>query len=79
MGQLVSGYLDFAERQAEREQTMTMKDWDEHLDCILTMTGEQLLQGNGNVSHKQAVNKVTDEYKKYKARTISLNYSRTSI
>ena len=27
MGQLVSGYLDFAERQAEREQVMTMKDW----------------------------------------------------
>lgn len=71
MGQLVSGYLDFAERQAEREQAMTMKNWAEHLDRILTMTGEQLLQGNGNVSHKQAVNKATDEYKKYKARTIS--------
>lgn len=71
MGQLVSGYLDFAERQAEREQAMTMKDWAEHLDRILTMTGEQLMQGNGNVSHKQAVNKATDEYKKYKARTIS--------
>ncbi len=71
MGQLVSGYLDFAERQAEREQAMTMKDWAEHLDRILTMTGEQLLQGNGSISHKQAVNKATDEYKKYKARTIS--------
>ena len=46
MGQLVSGYLDFAERQAEREQAMTMKNWAEHLDRILTMTGEQLLQGN---------------------------------
>ncbi len=71
MGQLVSGYLDFAERQAEREQAMTMKDWAEHLDRILIMTGEQLLQGNGSISHKQAVNKATDEYKKYKARTIS--------
>lgn len=71
MGQLVSGYLDFAERQAEREQAMTMKDWAEHLDRILTMSGEQLLQGNGSISHKQAVDKATDEYKKYKARTIS--------
>ena len=71
MGQLVSGYLDFAERQAEREQVMTMKDWAEHLDRILIMSGEQLLQGNGSISHKQAVEKVTDEYKKYKARTIS--------
>ncbi len=71
MGQLVSGYLDFAERQAEREQVMTMKDWAEHLDRILTMSGEQLLQGNGSISHKRAVDKATDEYKKYKARTIS--------
>ena len=71
MGQLVSGYLDFAERQAEREQIMTMKDWAEHLDRILTMSGEQLLQDNGSISHKQAVDKATDEYRKYKARTIS--------
>ena len=71
MGQLVSGYLDFAERQAEREQAMTMRDWAEHLDRILTMSGEQLLQGNGSISHKQAVDKATGEYKKYKTRTLS--------
>ena len=71
MGQLVSGYLDFAERQAEREQAMTMQDWSEHLDRILTMSGEQLLIGNGNVSHKQAIDKATGEYRKYKARTLS--------
>ena len=59
------------ERQAEREQVMTMKDWAEHLDRILTMSGEQLLQGNGSVSHKQAVDKATAEYKKYKASTLS--------
>lgn len=47
MGQLVSGYLDLVERQAEKEQAMTMKDWAEHLDRIFTMSGEQLLQGNG--------------------------------
>ena len=50
---------------------MTMRDWAEHLDRILTMSGEQLLQGNGSISHKQAVDKATDEYKKYKARTLS--------
>ena len=72
MGQLVSGYLDFAERQAEREQAMTMKDWAEHLDRILTMSGEHLLLGSGNVSHKQAVDKATMEYRKYKEKTLSL-------
>ena len=71
MGQLVSGYLDFAERQAEREQAMTMKDWAKHLDRILTMSGERLLSGNGSVTHKQAVEKATGEYKKYKERTLS--------
>ena len=71
MGQLVSGYLDFAERQAEREQAMTMQDWSAHLDRILTMSGEQLLVGNGSVSHKQAIDKAAGEYRKYKARTLS--------
>lgn len=71
LGQLVSGYLDFAERQAEREQTMTMKDWVEHLDRILTMSGEQLLIGAGSVSHTQAMNKATEEYRKYQQKTLS--------
>lgn len=71
LGQIVSGYLDFAERQAERQQPMTMKDWAEHLDKILTMSGEQLLQGNGSISHEQAIEKATIEYKKYQQRTLS--------
>ena len=71
MGQLVSGYLDFAERQAEREQAMTMNDWANYLDRILTMTGEQLLQDGGSVSHDDAMEYATTEYRKYKQRTIS--------
>ena len=71
MGQLVSGYLDFAERQAEREIPMTMEDWAKHLDGILTSTGENLLTGNGSISHLQAMDKAQTEYKKYKAKTLS--------
>ncbi len=71
MRQIVSGYLDFAERQAEREQPMTMKDWANHLNRILTMSGEQLLQDAGSVSHQQAVEKATGEYKKYQEKTLS--------
>ena len=71
MGQIVSGYLDFAERQAERQQVMTMKDWAVHLDNILTMSGEKLLQGAGKVSHEQAIEHATNEYKKYQQRTLS--------
>lgn len=71
MGQLVSGYLDFAERQAEREMPMTMNDWANYLDRILTMTGEQLLQDGGKVPHEEAMEHATSEYRKYKQRTIS--------
>ena len=71
MGQIVSGYLDFAERQAERQQAMTMKDWAAHLDNILTMSGEKLLQGAGTVSYQQAIEHATNEYKKYQQRTLS--------
>lgn len=71
MGQIVSGYLDFAERQAERKRIMTMADWDKHLDNILTMSGEELLTGSGTISHDQAMKKVEAEYKKYKDRTLS--------
>jgi hypothetical protein len=71
LGQIVSGYLDFAERQVEREQTMTMKDWAEHLDKILTMSGEKLLQGAGSINHEIAIEKATTEYKKYQQKTLS--------
>lgn len=71
LGQLVSGYLDFAERKAERHEFMTMADWVAHLDNILTMNGEPLLAGPGSVSHDQAVNKANEEYKKYQQRTLS--------
>jgi hypothetical protein len=71
LGQIVAGYLDFAERQAERQVPMTMRDWAKHLDKILTATGERLLANAGSVSHEQAVEKAESEYVKYQARTLS--------
>ncbi|MBQ3033805.1 MAG: virulence RhuM family protein, partial [Deferribacterales bacterium] len=71
MGQLVSGYIDFAERQAERRQPITMADWVKHLDKILIATSEELLQDAGKISHQQAVDKAATEYKKYHAKTLS--------
>ncbi len=73
LNQLVSGYLDFAERQAEREKTMTMADWIKHVDNILQATGENILENAGKVSRKQMEKKVDEEYKKYS------DYSLTSV
>lgn len=68
---IVSGYLDFAERQAEKKVVMTMKDWIEHVDRILTATGEDLLKDYGKVSRQQMIKKVEKEYKKYSEKTLS--------
>ena len=50
---------------------MTMNDWAEHLDRILTMCGEKLLQTAGSISHDKAIEKATNEYKKYQQKTLS--------
>ena len=68
---LVSGYLDFAERQAEKKIAMTMKDWREHVDRILSATGEDLLVGKGKVSKAMMLEKVNKEYKKYSEKTLT--------
>ncbi len=65
LNNLVSGYFDFAEIQAMRRTPMYMKDYIQQLDNILSSTGEKLLAGPGRVSHAQAMEKATAEYKKY--------------
>ncbi len=35
------------------------------------MSGENLLQGTGSVSHEIAIEKATSEYKKYQQKTLS--------
>ena len=71
LNQLVSGYLDFAERQAEREIAMTMADWIKHVDNILQATGEDVLENAGKISRKQMEEKVVAEYKKYSEHTLT--------
>lgn len=71
LNNLVSGYFDFAEVQAMRHTPMRMTDYIEHLDRVLSSTGEKLLEGAGTVSHKQAMAKAEQEYRKYQAETLS--------
>ena len=71
LNNIVSGYFDFAEIQAMRHNPMYMSDYVEHLDNVLKTTGEKLLQGAGSVSHSQAIEKATEEYKKYQVRNLS--------
>ena len=71
LNNLVSGYFDFAEVQAMRHNPMHMSDYIEHLDRVLSTTGEKLLEGAGTVSHKQAMEKAEQVYRKYQVETLS--------
>ena len=68
---IVSGYFDFAEVQAMRHRPMHMSDYVEHLDRILSSTGEQVLIGAGKVSHKQAMDKANREYQRFLVQNLS--------
>jgi len=68
---IVSGYFDFAEVQAIRHHPMYMSDYVEHLDRVLSSTGEALLEGAGKVSHAQAMEKARCEYQKYQVQNLS--------
>ncbi|MST50983.1 virulence RhuM family protein [Clostridiales Family XIII bacterium WCA-MUC-591-APC-3H] len=71
LNNLVSGYFDFAEIQAMRHNPMHMSDYVQQLDNLLGSTGEQILQGAGKISHKQAMEKAEAEYRKYQVQTLS--------
>ena len=68
---IVSGYFDFAEVQAMRHRPMHMSDYVEHLDRVLSSTGEQLLVGAGKVIHKQAMEKANQEYQRFLVQNLS--------
>ncbi len=70
LNNLVSGYFDFAEVQAMRKNLMYMSDYIKHLDNILSVTGEKVLKGTGNISHQRAIKKAKEEYLKYQKNTL---------
>jgi hypothetical protein len=66
LNRIVTAYLELAELQALNRKPMYMKDWIERLDDFLKMTGNEILQNAGEISHKQAIEKAQIEYGKYK-------------
>ena len=63
---ITSAYLDFAELQALRRKTMTMKDWVLKLDDFLRMSESEVLDNAGKISHEMAIEKANVEYAKYR-------------
>ena len=66
---ITSAYLDFAELQALRRKTMTMRDWVAKLDDFLHMSDSEVLQNAGSISHEMAQEKAKTEYDIYRKHT----------
>ena len=71
LNNLVSGYFDIAEINALEHKPMYMSDYIEQLDRVLSSSDRKLLTNAGSVSHKQAIDKATKEYRKYQEKTLS--------
>ena len=68
LNRIVTAYFEVAELQALNRQPMYMIDWIDRLNTFLTMTGNEILQHLGTISHEMALEKAHNEYNKYKNR-----------
>lgn len=69
LNRMVTAYIEMAELQAMSQTPMYMKDWIERLDDFLKMTGKDVLDHAGKVSHNKALEKANEEYQAYKEKT----------
>lgn len=65
---LVSQFLDYAEFQALEQRAMTMRDWVVELDNQIIQNKRKILEGNGTISNKDAVEKAEREFNLYRQR-----------
>jgi hypothetical protein len=71
LNRLVSAYFELAELRAMDQQVMHMADHIASLDKLLSDYGEGVLIDAGKVTHKKAIEKAENEYKKYQVKTLS--------
>jgi len=71
LDRIVTAYLEMAELQALSHNAMTMNDWIERLNMFLTMTGRELLDHAGKISHDQAMTKAHEEYEKFRSKQLN--------
>lgn len=66
LNRIVNLYLEYAELQALERKPMTMRDWIAKLDDFLKLSGRELLDHAGKVSHEAALAKAEAEYEKFR-------------
>ena len=71
LNNLVSGYFDLAEINAIEHKPMYMSDYVKQLDSLLSAGNRKILTNAGNISHDQAIEKATSQYRKYQVQNLS--------
>ncbi|MBQ3544468.1 MAG: virulence RhuM family protein [Lachnospiraceae bacterium] len=66
LNDIVSMYLDYAERQAKKGIVMYMSDWIDKLDAFLEFNEEEILKDKGKITHQLAKKFAEDEFEKYR-------------
>ena len=66
LNNLVNLFLDIAENNTERNITMYMNDWKNEVENALKVFHYDVLEGKGSITHKEAIDKATSEYEKYR-------------
>ncbi len=71
LNRIVAMYLDYAEDQAERQQTMYMKDWIEKLNAFLQFNEREILRDAGKVSKAVEDEIAIQEYESFNQHRIT--------
>lgn len=66
LNDLTNIFLVFAEDKAKERHIMTMQDWINATDDLLTFRRKKILDNSGKISHRQAIEKAESEYEKYR-------------
>lgn len=69
---LTSQFLDFAEFQALEQTPMRMADWIAALDDQILRLRKNILEGNGSILHKEAIEKAEREFEIYREREMRM-------
>lgn len=70
LNRIVTAYLEVAELQALNRIPMTMNEWIVRLNDFLTMTGRDILEHAGTISHDIAMEKARAEYEKFRVKQL---------
>ena len=66
LNNLVSMYLDFAERQVKLGHIISMQEWKDKLEMFLNLNEYNILKDNGKIKREIADKLALDEYDKYR-------------